>query len=121
LTHFIFNRKLPEYFDMAAPTPAHLHWGNFAGLLLAFCLTLFAVAAWPAGRFVLVVARPDAPVSRVMDIIGDAGGSFVAPGRFPWIAVAYSDTGDFPQRLFRAGALIVLNHALSAGCLHKDR
>ncbi len=85
-----------------------------------FLLLVAAVWALPHGRFVLVVARPGATPPAIMSIIGRAGGSFVEPGRFPWLAVAYSESSDFPSRLMKAGAFLVLNHYLAAGCQQKD-
>jgi hypothetical protein len=85
-----------------------------------FLLLLVAVWALPHGRFVLVVAKPGAAPSAIMSIIGRAGGSFVEPGRLPWLAVAYSEANGFPSRLMKAGAFLVLNHDLAAGCQQKD-
>lgn len=87
--------------------------------VIFFCLFL-AVAAVPSGRFVLVVTPPGEPADHILDVIGTAGGSFVAPGARPWIAVAYSDADNFPARLMHSGALLVLNHALAVGCLQKE-
>jgi hypothetical protein len=87
--------------------------------IIFFCLFL-SVAAMPSGRFVVVVTEPGEPAGHVIDVIGTAGGSFVAPGAFSWIAVAYSDADNFPARLRRSGALFVLNHALAVGCLQKE-
>ncbi len=81
---------------------------------------MVAVLAMPSGHFVLVMTRPDAPQDNMLNVIGSAGGSFVEPGRFSWIAVAYSESDHFPQRLMKAGALLVLNHALAVGCQQKD-
>ena len=95
--------------------------------LLAVCvygaifLALLAFAlATPRGEFVLVVGKPGQSEGQVIELIGRAGGSFVAPGRFGWIAVAHSSAPDFVRKLNAAGAFLVLNHALAVGCLQKD-
>lgn len=85
-----------------------------------FFLLLLSVLAMPSGHFVLVVTRPDAQSDYIINVIGNAGGAFVAPGRLPWIAVAYSDEDHFSERLRKAGALLVLNHALAVGCQQKE-
>jgi hypothetical protein len=87
-------------------------------LFLALMLTVWAL---PSGRYVLVVASPDAAADNIFAVIGRAGGSFVGPGRLSWMAVAYSDEDDFPARLMQAGALVVLNHSLAVGCQQGDQ
>ncbi|OJF91258.1 hypothetical protein AX760_06985 [Pararhizobium antarcticum] len=86
-----------------------LHLLVFSGLFLgALCL--------PRGPFVLVVTDPRLPPDHMMDVIGNADGTFVLAGASPWVAVAYSKEADFPGRLRGAGAILVLNHILAAGC-----
>lgn len=85
---------------------------NFA----LFLLLALSVWAAPHGRYVLVMADPGETAQGMLDVIGRAGGSFVEQGRFPWLAIAYSEADDFPERLRRSGALIVLNHSLAVGC-----
>jgi hypothetical protein len=90
---------------------------NFALFLL---LLAFAYAL-PSGRFVLVVAGPGSTVAATHSLIARAGGAFVDATRFPWMAIAYSDSNAFADRLMREGAVLVLNHALAVGCLQKDQ
>ncbi|MCL6706806.1 hypothetical protein M8R20_07335 [Pseudomonas sp. R2.Fl] len=82
---------------------------------------LLAVSVWalPSGRFVLVVTDPRQGPQNGMSVIGNAGGAFVSAGRFPWLNIAYSDDSAFSARLMQAGALLVLNHKLAAGCLEE--
>ncbi len=91
---------------------------RFAVSMYFFLFLTLVLGVWalPTGRFVLVLDNPKAPAGEMMAIIGNAGGAFVAPGRFPWMAVAYSEVADFPARLMKAGALLVLNHDLAVGC-----
>ncbi|QRM54893.1 hypothetical protein [Sinorhizobium sp. BG8] len=90
---------------------------NFA----LFLSLVVAAQAWPAGDFVLVVAAPGSNPATVHSLIARSGGSYVGPSRFGWMAVAYSQSSDFAQRLLGEGAFLVLNHAFATGCLQKDR
>lgn len=96
--------------------------GNWvvATAFMAISLLLIAVIfAEPRGRFVVVVSNPLSPPARLVEIIGNADGAFVANGRFPWIAIAYSTSDEFPTRLLRAGAILVLNNWAAAGCMQR--
>lgn len=85
-----------------------------------FSALLIAALAMPRGEFVLVVGTPGQGEEQVIGVIGRAGGSLVSSGRYGWIAVAYSDQRDFPRKLLKAGAFLVLNHALAVGCLQRN-
>ncbi len=67
----------------------------------------------------VVIAPPWGEAGESLRIVADAGGTFVASGRFPWIAVAHSNASDFTTNLFRNGAWLVLDPVLAAGCLAK--
>jgi hypothetical protein len=86
---------------------------------LAFVTILLVGLAVPRGEFVIVVASPGMTQSRMMQLISDADGTFVTQGNLDWIAVAHAEKSGFVSRLFRAGALLVLDHALAAGCLER--
>lgn len=89
-------------------------------MFLAICVLLvIAVVVKPQGKFVVVIANPLSPPARIAEIIGGAGGSFVAGGRYPWIAIAYSDADGFALRLLRSGAILVLNNRAAVGCLQR--
>ncbi|UJW73220.1 hypothetical protein [Rhizobium sp. SL42] len=80
-------------------------------------ILLIGVIARPTGPFVVVVTNPaDNAVGNMAAVTG-AGGRFVWSGRYSWISVAQSDAPDFASRLFKAGAILVLNHDLAVGCL----
>jgi hypothetical protein len=83
---------------------------------LALALLMFAGIAVPRSKFVLVVGWPGASEARMMQIITGAGGTYVEKGGRDWLAIARSDDPALATRLMRAGAMIVLDHALAAGC-----
>lgn len=85
------------------------HFILFAGLLVV-------ALAIPRNGFVMVVTDPRQPADNMIRVIGAAGGSFVSGGSTSWLAVAYSDDPGFAGRLMKAGAFLVLNHALAVGC-----
>ncbi|WP_159952210.1 hypothetical protein [Rhizobium sp. 18065] len=84
---------------------------SFASLLL------IGVIARPTGSFVVVVTNPALQAAGNMAVVAGAGGQFVWSGRYSWISVVQSDAPDFASRLFKAGAILVLNHDLAVGCL----
>lgn len=91
---------------------------GIVGLNFAIYLILvLAVWAAPSGRFVLVLTDPAQEPGYGISVIGRAGGSFVATGRYAWMTVGYSEDSDFPTKLMEAGAMLVLNHQLALGCL----
>lgn len=87
-------------------------------LFLTLVVTVWAA---PSGRFVLVLTDPAETTEQMFEVIGNAGGSFVEQGRFPWLAIAYSEAEDFPRRLMQSGAVLVLNHNLAVGCQRGER
>jgi hypothetical protein len=87
-----------------------------ATVFLAFAVLMLAGVAVPRSKFVLVVGWPGASEARMMEIITTAGGTFVEKGGRDWLAIARSESPDLPARLMRQGAMIVLDHALAAGC-----
>jgi hypothetical protein len=91
-------------------------WRQIALCALLFAGLFLGALSLPRGPFVLVVTDPRLPPSHMMDVVGQAGGAFVLAGTRPWLAVAYSDTAGFPERLRSAGAILVLNHILAVGC-----
>jgi hypothetical protein len=88
-----------------------------AANLLAALIVVVAIAAVPTGSRVVVVAPPWSKPDRVISIIADAGGTLVNGGRTSWLAVADSPSPDFVNRLFAAGALLILDGRLAAACL----
>lgn len=102
--------------------PAHGRDVNKSIVLLNLAVFLFIlVGLWaiPSGNFVLVVTHPSAPPSTVMSIISAADGAYVRASRYPWISVAYSEKPGYPARLRAAGASLVINNLLAAGCLQE--
>ncbi|MBB3398216.1 MULTISPECIES: hypothetical protein [unclassified Rhizobium] len=81
------------------------------------CLLSAVALLFPAGPFVVVIASPDIRAAQMHQMIGDAGGQYIAEGRYPWMAVAHSDHAGFAQRLLRHGALLVTNHWMTESCL----
>jgi hypothetical protein len=86
----------------------------------AFVFLMLAGLAVPRGNFVLVVARPGTSEAATMDIIARAGGTFVSQGNYGWLAVAHAENSGFAGRLLKAGAFLVLDHSLAAGCLERN-
>jgi len=76
---------------------------------------LVVTAAVPAGNGpVAVIAAPWS--ASAAEIVVQAGGRLVAAGRSPWIIMAISDDDGFVRRLYRAGAVLVLDPKHAIGC-----
>ena len=76
---------------------------------------LFIVVAAPAGKGpVAVFAAPWA--ANAAEIVAQAGGQLVAAGRSPRIIMAISADEDFVGRLYRAGAILVMDPRYAVGC-----
>lgn len=92
---------------------------NFRIVLAAFAafvgLMLIGVAI-PRGPFVLVVGWPGTSQARLMQIVVAAEGSFVEGAGQDWLAVVHSEQPGLATRLIGEGAMMVVDHALVAGC-----
>ena len=88
----------------------------YASVLL---LALSALYATPRGDTVLVITDPRLSESESLRVIGAADGAFIAHGRYYWMSVATSADPRFIARLRASGAILVLNHALAAGCTQR--
>jgi hypothetical protein len=86
----------------------------------AFLLLVGAAWASPSGNLVLVLTNPFEGEAAGISIIGEAGGALVSGSSLPWANVAYSEDREFSAKLRRAGAWLVINHNLAAGCMRID-
>jgi hypothetical protein len=102
------------------PTIEHKHRAQrrILALNLAAAICVVAgIAIVPTGSRVVVIAPPWSGPERVISIIAHAGGTLVDGGRSPWLAVAEGSSPDFINRLFSAGALLILDGRLAAACI----
>ncbi|MEX3011659.1 hypothetical protein [Hoeflea sp. TYP-13] len=95
-------------------------WSIIAANATLVAVVLLLAFAVPRSPYVIVVAPPWSHAGRVIEIISRADGTFVDGGRFNWVAIAHSNQTDFASRLMSRGALVVLDHALAAGCLRRN-
>jgi hypothetical protein len=76
---------------------------------------LFVTVAVPAGKGpVAVFAAPWS--ANAAEIVAQAGGQLVAAGRSPRIIMGISADEDFVRRLYRAGAILVVDPGYAIGC-----
>lgn len=110
----------PDFMEQNAPTMAdrqsRIQRRILAANLVAAAVIVAAIAVVPTGSRVVVVAPPWSEPDRVVSIIADAGGTLVNGGRSQWLAVADSTSPEFVNRLFAAGALLILDGRLAAAC-----
>lgn len=87
------------------------------GLNLCIILVVLAAAAIvPTSGRALVIVPPWSDPARVTQVIRDAGGSYVNGTGAAYAAIAQSDTSGFALKLFRSGALLVLDGRLASFC-----
>lgn len=84
-----------------------------AGLVLA------GIALVPRGDRLTVVVAPWSSPGHIMDVVKEAGGSLVESSALSWVVVSQGESSDFAQRLYSAGAIMVLDGSLLAGCLKR--
>jgi hypothetical protein len=90
-----------------------------AANLAAALLSVGLIAAVPTGDRVIVFVSPWSDAGTVIETISRANGSVVDGGRAGWIAVATDQKDGFAGRLYDAGAILVLNGELAAGCFQR--
>ncbi|MCB1439305.1 MAG: hypothetical protein KDJ63_05975 [Nitratireductor sp.] len=90
-----------------------------AANLAAALLSVGLIAAVPTGDRVIVFVSPWSAEGTVIETISRANGSVVNGGRTGWIAVATDEKDGFAGRLYNAGAILVLNGELAAGCFQR--
>jgi hypothetical protein len=75
-----------------------------------------AALAPRAGRHVAVVVPPGSDPAAAMTAVAAAGGRLVAATGRDWIVVADGTGDDFVDRLYAAGAVLVMDPAGLFGC-----
>lgn len=82
--------------------------------VIGFVLSAAAIA--PRNGQALVIVSPWSDPSRVVDVISQAGGSVVNGTGTPYAAIAHSNEPGFAFRLFKSGAMLVLDGSLAFFC-----
>lgn len=87
------------------------------GVVVIFAAS--ALASVPReGKSIAVFSWPGAKQSSVIEIIVEADGVIKNFGQFSWVAISNYDKKNRVQRLYKAGALLVLDAALVSTCLN---
>ena len=90
---------------------------RIVGINLAVILVVLSAAAIvPRNGQALVIVSPWSDPGRVINVIADAGGSVMNGTGAPYAAIAYSDEPGFAFRLFKSGAMLVLDGSLAFFC-----
>ncbi|MDF1609841.1 hypothetical protein PZ897_16765 [Hoeflea sp. YIM 152468] len=100
------------------PRPSNLlNQCRIIGINLAVIVAVLSAAAMaPRNGQALVIVSPWSEPERVISVIADAGGSIINGTGAPYAAIAYSDEPDFAFRLFKSGAMLVLDGSLAFFC-----
>lgn len=88
-----------------------------AANLLAVAVAALGMTLVPRSERVAVVVAPWSPPVRIMDVVRQADGSLVGASRLSWVVVSEGKSAGFVQRLYAAGALLVLDGSFLSGCL----
>jgi hypothetical protein len=93
------------------------NWRILLAAYFAFVVAAMAVGMFApgAGGRVAVIAWPGAGSAAA--IVAAAEGDLLQVGAGNWIAVANGEGGDFVERLYRAGALLVTSPSVAEACL----
>lgn len=90
---------------------------RIVGINLAVILVVLSAAAIvPRNGQALVFVSPWSEPGRVIDVIAGAGGSVMNGTGAPYAAIAYSDEPGFAFRLFKSGAMLVVDGSLAFFC-----
>lgn len=84
--------------------------------LAVILVVLSAAAIVPRNGKALVIVSPWSDPGRVIEVIADAGGSVMNGTGAPYAAIAHSDEPGFAFRLFKSGAMLVLDGSLAFFC-----
>ena len=84
--------------------------------LAVILVVLSAAAIVPRNGQALVIVSPWSDPGRVIEVIADAGGSVMNGTGAPYAAIAHSDEPGFAFRLFKSGAMLVLDGSLAFFC-----
>ncbi|MDQ0318164.1 hypothetical protein QO002_000302 [Pararhizobium capsulatum DSM 1112] len=106
------QQSLAPHSDSERPLSITIVGWTFA-LFVSLLSILWMV---PRGPFVVVITNPTKTPQSVVSIIAAADGMLVTNSGRPWISLAYSEAPDFPARLMKAGAWLVVNGAVSSAC-----
>jgi len=99
------------------PPSSLLRQYRIVGINLAVILVVLSAAAIvPRNGQALVIVSPWSDPGRVINVIADAGGSIMNGTGAPYAAIAHSDEPGFAFRLFRSGAMLVLDGSLAFFC-----
>ena len=90
---------------------------RIVGLNLAVILVVLSASVMtPRNGQALVLVSPWSEPDRVVEVIAQAGGSILNGTGAPYAAIAFSDQPNFAYRLFKSGALLVLDGSLAFLC-----
>ncbi|KGF69073.1 hypothetical protein LL06_12720 [Hoeflea sp. BAL378] len=90
---------------------------RIVGINLAVILIVLSAAAMtPRDGRALVFVSPWSEPGRVVEVIAQAGGSILNGTGAPYAAIAHSSEPFFTYRLFKSGAVLVLDGSLAFLC-----
>jgi hypothetical protein len=107
-----------RFMQQASPSSASKarQYGIVGVNLGVIALVLTAAAVVPRNGKALVLVAPWSEPERIVEVIGDAGGSYLNGTGAPYAAIAHSDEPGFAYRLFKSGAFLVLDGSLAFFC-----
>ncbi len=116
----VFNKKRQELHQAQRNHLRAQTCFVFGYALLVAAVLLITYCVPRPGSDVAVLVSPLAEKSYAATIVAQAGGRLVSGARWPFIVIASADSPGFSSRLYSAGAVLVFNPGIAAGCLNKD-
>ena len=103
--------------QQASPSSTFSRQCRIIGINLAVIIVVLSAAAIvPRNGQALVMVSPWSEPGHVVNVIANAGGSIINGTGAPYAAIAYSDQPGFAFRLFKSGAMLVLDGSLAFFC-----
>lgn len=65
---------------------------------------------------IAVIVPPWSDTNKIIEVIGKAGGVIKTQDQIGWVAISQNNNPDIVSRLYKAGALLVINASVVSAC-----
>lgn len=83
-----------------------------------FIITMSVLIAFAPrhNQSIAVIVPPWSDSNHIIKVIGNAGGVIKTQDRNGWVAISQNDNPDIVRRLYKAGAVLVIDASLISAC-----
>ena len=86
----------------------------FGGLII-LASTLLTLAP-KENESIAVIVSPWAGQNHIVNVISSSGGVIKTQDVIPWIIISHNETSDLVEKLYRNGAILVINANIVTAC-----